>query len=112
MALRRCLMEMGMGTDIRGRDYTKAAQRAVRDAIWHNTLGFPRVFSTGPESMQVDVTVAVPRPEAVDGEAVLSVLPYGQKRINVVQGGLEIPNESGSDATIMANAAVIVSLDV
>ena len=62
--------------------------------------------------MQVDVTIAVPEPERVDGEAVLSVLPYGKKNIKVVQGGMEIPSEDGSDATVIANAAVLVSLDV
>lgn len=112
MALKRCLLEMGMGVDLHGRDYTQAAQRAVTNALWHNSLYFVRNFGAGPESMRVDVTIAVPEPDAVDGEAVLSVLPYGQKHINVVKGGLEIPNEDGSDATVMANAAVLVSLDV
>ena len=32
--------------------------------------------------------------------------------IVVVKGGLEIPNEDGSDAAVMANAAVLVSLEV
>lgn len=112
MALKRCLLEMGMGVDLHGRDYTQAAQRAVTNALWHNSLYFVRSFGAGPESMRVDVTIAVPEPDAVDGEAVLSILPYGQKHINVVKGGLEIPNEDGSDATVMANAAVLVSLDV
>ena len=112
MALKRCLLEMGMGVDLHGRDYTQAAQRAVTNALWHNSLYFIRSFGSGPESMRVDVTIAVPEPDAVNKEAVLSVLPYGQGHINVVKGGLEIPNEDGSDATVMANAAVLVSLDV
>lgn len=112
MALKRCLLEMGMGVDLHGRDYTQAAQRAVTNALWHNSLYFIRSFGAGPESMRVDVTIAVPEPDAVNGDTVLSVLPYGQKHINVVKGGLEIPNEDGSDATVMANAAVLVSLDV
>ena len=86
MALRRCLLEVGMGVDLHGKDPTKAAQRALRDALWHCSLGFPSVFGTGPDSMHVDVTIGVPQPEAVDGEAVLNVLPYGQRRIAVVQG--------------------------
>ena len=32
------VLEIGMGTDIRGADYTKAAVRALRDALWHNSL--------------------------------------------------------------------------
>ncbi len=38
MALKRMVLEIGMGTDIRGSDYTKAAVRALRDALWHNSL--------------------------------------------------------------------------
>ena len=33
MALTRYLTEMGMGVDVHGRDYTKAACRAVSDAL-------------------------------------------------------------------------------
>ena len=32
MALKRVALEIGMGTDIRGGDYTKAAVRALKDA--------------------------------------------------------------------------------
>ena len=38
MALKRMVLQIGMGTDIRGADYTKAAVRALRDALWHNSL--------------------------------------------------------------------------
>ena len=38
MALKRMVLQIGMGTDIRGADYTKAAVRALRDALWHNGL--------------------------------------------------------------------------
>jgi hypothetical protein len=33
MAYRRVVLQIGMGTDIRGTDYTKAAVRALRDAL-------------------------------------------------------------------------------
>ena len=112
MALMRCLMEIGMGVDLSGRDYTKAARRAVQDAVGRNGLSFVRSVGKGPDSMHVDVTVAVARPEEVDGEQVLEVLPYGQKSISVVQGGLEMPSYDGSDAIVIANAALIVSLDL
>ncbi len=112
MALKRCLLEMGMGIDLHGRNYTTAAQRAVTNAIWHNSLYFVRSFGSGTQSMRVDVTIAVPEPDAVNKEAVLSVLPHGQGHIKVIKGGMEIPSEDGSDATIIANAAVLVSLDV
>ena len=38
MTWKRVVTEIGMGTDIRGTDPTKAAVRALRDALWHNSL--------------------------------------------------------------------------
>ena len=38
MAMKRMVMEIGMGTDIRGSDQTKAAIRALKDALRHNSL--------------------------------------------------------------------------
>ena len=111
MALQRCLLEMGMGVDLHGKDATKAGRRAVFDALRHCSVGFPRVFGAGADSMYVDVTIAVPHPETVKKDEVLQELPYGIKSINVVEGGMEIPG-GGDDATFIANAAVIVSLDV
>ena len=75
MALKRCLLELGMGVDLHGRDHTTAAQRAVTNALWHNSLYFVRAFGSGPDSMHVDVTIATPDPDSVRKDAVLSVLP-------------------------------------
>src|ERR1700731_522255 len=103
----RCITEMGMGVDVHGRDATKAARRAVR----HSSLGFVRMLGKTPHDMFVDVTIAVPNPEAVDTAAVAKELPYGTVTVTAVKGGLEIPAEGGGDAIIMANAAVIVSME-
>ena len=107
----RCVTEMGMGVDVHGRDATKAAKRAVSDAIRHSSLGFFRMLGKTANDMFVDVTIAVPNPEAVDTEAVAKELPYGTKKVTAVRGGLEIPSESGNDPILIANAAVIVSFD-
>jgi uncharacterized protein (TIGR02058 family) len=107
----RCITEMGMGVDVHGRDATKAAKRAVSDAIRHSSLGFVRLFGRTPHDMFVDVTIGVPTPEAVDTSAVAKELPYGTVTVKAVKGGLEIPAETGGDAILIANAAVIVSLD-
>ena len=40
MAKVRYLTEMGMGVDVHGSDYTKAACRAVSDALRHSSLNF------------------------------------------------------------------------
>lgn len=105
-------LEMGMGTDIRGGDYTKPAQRALRDALWHNSLSVGAAMGLSPDDMHVIVTIAVPEPDQVDTEAVLSILPHGTSEAKVVQGGLEVPNEAGDDKTVIAIAAVEVWLDV
>jgi uncharacterized protein (TIGR02058 family) len=66
MARVRCITEMGMGVDVHGRDATKAAKRAVSDAIRHSSLGFFRMLGKTANDMFVDVTIGVPDPGAVD----------------------------------------------
>src|SRR6202521_3817170 len=111
MARVRCITEMGMGVDVHGKDSTKAARRAVSDAIRHSSLGFFRMVGKTSGDMFVDVTIGVPDPGSVDTAAVAKELPYGTVTVTAVKGGLEVPTESGGDAIIIANAAVIVSLD-
>ena len=112
MALKRMVLEIGMGTDIRGADPTKAAVRALRDALWHNSLSVANALGLPTDSMQVEVTIGVPKPERVDKEAVLAVLPHGTGTVDVVEGGLEIPNDAGTDSTLIAHAAAVVRLDL
>jgi uncharacterized protein (TIGR02058 family) len=112
MAMKRMVVELGMGTDIRGADYTKAAVRALRDALWHNSLNVAAALGKPTDSMVVEVIIGVPRPERVDKAAVLAVLPHGTGTVSVVEGGLEIVNDAGTSSTVLANAAAIVRLDV
>jgi uncharacterized protein (TIGR02058 family) len=111
MARVRCVTEMGMGVDVHGRDATKAAKRAVSDAIRHSSLGFFRMIGKTANDMFVEVTIGVPEPGAVDTAAVAKELPYGTVTVTAVKGGLEIPAERGNDSIVIANAAVIVSFD-
>jgi len=111
MARVRCITEMGMGVDVHGRDATKAARRAVSDAIRHSSLGFVRLLGKTSADMFVDVTIGVPDPAAVDTAAVVKELPHGKVTVTAVKGGLEVPAAQGGDAIIIANAAVIVSVD-
>ena len=112
MPMQRMVLEIGMGTDIRGRDYTKAAVRALRDALWHNSLTITNALGVDVDSMFVEVTIGVPHPELVDKAQVLAVLPHCTGTVKVVEGGLEIPNEAGTNATILAHAAAVVRLDL
>jgi uncharacterized protein (TIGR02058 family) len=101
-----------MGTDIRGADYTKAAVRALRDALWHNGLSVANALGKPTDSMVVDVHIGVPKPELVNKEEILAVLPHGTGTVTVVQGGLEIPNDAGTGSTLIANCAAVVKLDL
>lgn len=112
MALKRMVLEIGMGTDIRGSDPTKAAIRALRDALWHNSLSVADAVGLPTDAMQVEVTIGVPHPERVDKEAVLAILPHGSGTVTLVEGGLEIPNDAGTDTTLLAHAAAVVRLDI
>jgi uncharacterized protein (TIGR02058 family) len=112
MALKRMVLEIGMGTDIRDAEPTKAAVRALRDALWHNSLTIAKALGQDTDAMRVEVTIGVPHPEKVDRQAVLDVLPHGTGTVEVVDGGLEIPNEDGTNSTLIASAAAVVWLDV
>ena len=112
MALKKVALEIGMGTDIRGGDYTKAAVRALRDALWHNSLNVADAIGKPVDSMQVEVLIGVPKPEQVDMAEVLKVLPHGTGTVKVFEGGLEIVNDEGTGSTVLAQAAAIVRLDV
>ena len=112
MTMKRMVLEIGMGTDIRGADYTKAAVRALRDALWHNSLNVAAALGKPTDSMVVEVLIGVPKPDRVNKDEVLAVLPHGTGTVKVVEGGLEIVNDAGTGSTVIANAAAIVRLDV
>jgi uncharacterized protein (TIGR02058 family) len=123
MDYRRYLVEVGTGVDLHGEDETKAAQRAVKDAISHSSMvGLGQLFkiksfSELEEALMVDVTVATPNPEKVDGDAILATLPEGKRRISVIKGGLRFPaedtkEEARTHAIVMANAVIVVLVDV
>ena len=112
MAKTRVAMEFGMGTSLRQADYTKAAVRALSDALWHNSLSMAEAFGFDKSDMIVDVEIGVQQPDSVDIAAVQAVLPYGQTAVTVSHGGLDVPKPDGSGVTIIANAAVVVSFDM
>lgn len=112
MARKRMVVELGMGTDLQGQDYTKAAVRALRDALWHNSLTVAPAFGVPREKMDVEVTIGVAQPDKVDRQQVADVLPYGTSSVEVVEGGLDIPNADGTKVTVVANAAAVVYLDL
>jgi uncharacterized protein (TIGR02058 family) len=117
MALTRYVTEMGMGTDVHGGDYTKAARRAVSDAIRHSSLNFFRALDKTPQQMRITVRIGVQEPDALDVEAIAAELPYGEVTVVPVLGGLDVPEEpvhdgkGGIDKLVIANAAILVCFD-
>ena len=77
MAKKRMLMELGMGSSLSKQDYTRAACRALEDALWHNSVSIADAFGLDRSAMIIEVDVAVQRPERVDTEKVAAILPYG-----------------------------------
>ena len=75
MTAKRVILEMGTGNDFHGGDYTKAAVRAVQDAIHHSSLALIRTLGVDPRAMQVEVTIGVQRPDKVDSAAVKNANP-------------------------------------
>ena len=112
MTLKRVITEFGTGNDLHGGDYTKAAVRAVQDAIHHSSLSLIRSLGIDSRTMQVEVTIGVQRPDRVQAETVRAALPHGEVRVNVVKGGLDVPDEAAGDVAIIASAAVTVRLDL
>ena len=53
MAVKRLLTEFGMGSSLRRQDYTEAAVRAVRDALWHNSINLAELFGKDKAEMQI-----------------------------------------------------------
>jgi uncharacterized protein (TIGR02058 family) len=112
MAMKRVVTQFGMGTSIRSRNYTEAAARAIRDALWHNSLNVADAFGFPKEAMIINAEIGVQRPDEVDRQALLKIFPYGQPSVTVVKGGLDIPHRDKEGWSVVANAAVMVSFDM
>jgi uncharacterized protein (TIGR02058 family) len=80
----RVILELGSGNDLHGSDYTKAALRAVQDALHHSSLSFVRTLKVDESTIDVEVTIGVQRPERVDLEAIKTSLPRGAANIALV----------------------------
>ena len=105
MATQPYCYEFGFGVDVHGEDATKAACRAVSDAIRHSSLSFLReIRERGGETL-VSVVVGVPNPGSVNLDTVKQELPHGEVSVRAVNGGLKA---EGSD-TLMACAHITVS---
>jgi uncharacterized protein (TIGR02058 family) len=107
----RVILELGSGNDLHGSDYTKAALRAVQDALHHSSLAFIRSLGVDKKTLDVEVTIGVQRPEKVDVEKVRASLPVGSVTVKAVKGGLDIADPEDNDPAVIASAAIAVRID-
>ena len=112
MSPRRIILEMGSGNDLYGGDYTKAAQRAVDDALHHSSLVLFRSLGIPPEAMEIDVHVGVQRPDQIDVETVAARLPYGDVTVRPSLGGMDISDADNDTLSVIATVGIAVYLDL
>jgi uncharacterized protein (TIGR02058 family) len=108
----RLILEMGSGNDLHGADYTKAALRAVQDALHHSSLSFIKSLKIDRSKVDVEVTIGAQKPEQVDLERVKASLPVGNVTVRVVKGGLDVPGGDLHDTAVIASAAIAVRVEL
>ena len=112
MPEKRLILEMGTGNDLFGGDYTKAACRAVHDALHHSVLSLFRSLGYDTNDMRVQVTIGVQRPELVDLDVVRAELPRGRPEVKVVFGGLDVHHAEQDTTHVIATAAIEAFLPI
>ena len=106
MSEKRIILEMGTGNDLYGQDYTKAARRAVQDALHHSSITLFSRLGVDHKEMRVVVTIGVQQPEAVDCDLVAQDLPRGRAEVQAVLGGLDVEDSDAGTRHVIATAAV------
>ncbi len=112
-----------MGVDQHGHDdnCTNAAIKAIKNAISNNCLtGLSEICDLKKPNdlsrMKVHVKIGLPYPQNINEKKILKAIPFGEKSIELVKGGLVAQGimikELGdtSDKIIVCNAAVNVSI--
>ena len=115
----RYVIEIGMGVDQHGQDSTKAAVKAVKDAITRVcTVGLLELFDLDfKRDVRAEVIIGVPYPQEVDVEDVKNAVPLTcEKIVKVVEGGLKGPGialkEFGDKTNEMLIAVAFITLYV
>lgn len=118
MTEQRIILELGSGADLHGGDQTKAAIRAVEDALRRSSLSLFRTLDLDPNTMRVVITIGAPDPGGVDKAAIARIPPYGAAEVEVARGGVSAAGlgdaggeGTGSEAVIVA-AAIAVHVDI
>lgn len=109
---KRIILEMGTGNDLYGLDYTKAACRAVQDALHHSSIVLFKSLGYDHRDMRVQVTIGVQEPDKVDLAVVAAELPRGRAEVTAVHGGLNVNDGEQETTHVIATAAVEAYLPI
>jgi uncharacterized protein (TIGR02058 family) len=112
MTEKRIILEMGTGNDLYGMDYTKAASRAVQDALHHSSIVLFKSLGYDHRDMRVQVTIGVQEPDKVDVAAIAAELPRGRAEVHAVFGGLNVHDPEQDTTHVMASAAIEAFLPI
>ena len=112
MTEKRIILEMGSGNDLYGCDYTKAACRAVQDALHHSSIVLFKSLGYDHRDMRVQVTIGVQEPEMVDIARVCAELPRGRAEVTAVHGGLNVHDAEQDTIHVIDTAAIEAFLPI
>lgn len=112
MTEQRIILELGTGNDLYGQDYTKAACRAVQDALHHSSIVLFASLGLDHREMRVQVTIGVQDPARVDTDVVAAELPRGRAEVEVVHGGLDVHDPDNATTHVIATAAIAALLPI
>lgn len=112
MTEKRIILEMGTGNDLYGMDYTKAACRAVQDALHHSSIVLFKSLGYDHSQMRVQVTIGVQEPDLVDIVRVCAELPRGRAEVTAVYGGLNVHDAEQHTTHVIASAAIEAFLPI
>lgn len=102
----RIILEMGTGNDLYGLDYTKAAKRAIQDALHHSSIVMFKSLGVDHQEMRVQVTIGVQKPDQLDIAALTAELPRGRAQVTAVLGGLDVHDAENDQTHVIATAAI------
>ena len=77
----------------------------------HSSLTFIRALNIDKDTLQVDVTIGVQKPEEVNTQQVKAALPVGKVSVRTVKGGLDLEDEIAGDIVVVASAAIEVRIE-
>ena len=111
--MRRFIVELGMGSDLHGGDVTKAAMRAVRDAVSRSCLCglFEVAGLKRPEDMFIHLKVCCPTPERLDRERVAGSVELEVREGGMVAEGIQLPQLGEGSSIVVALVSLTVCVE-